>query len=123
MSAPDPRRVTPDAGSVSRAVPEDAHAQRLRSRLGRRLLAAVIIGPLTGLVVGGIIAAVAIGAWDRGAVMVLVGSVVACTMLSLLWAGYSSLESPDPGQEPSDTERPIADRRAIVREESEGELP
>ena len=104
-------------------MPEDAHAQRLRSRLGRRLLAAVIIGPLTGLVVGGIIAAVAIGAWDRGAVMVLVGSVVACTMLSLLWAGYSSLESPDPGQEPSDTERPIADRRALVREESEGELP
>jgi hypothetical protein len=39
-------------------------------------------------------------------------------MLALLWGGYSSLESPDPGREPSDTERPITDRSELVREES-----
>jgi hypothetical protein len=35
----------------------------------------------------------------------------------MLMLGYSSLESPDPGREPSDTARPIADRREAVREE------
>jgi hypothetical protein len=51
--------------------------------------------------------------------MVMVGTAIAGTMLALLWGGYSSLESPDPGREPSDTERPIADRSELVREESE----
>lgn len=37
--------------------------------------------------------------------------------VGMLIAGYSSLESPDPGTEPSDTARPIADRPEAVREE------
>jgi hypothetical protein len=37
--------------------------------------------------------------------------------IGMLIAGYSSLESPDPGAEPSDTARPIADRPEAVREE------
>jgi hypothetical protein len=37
--------------------------------------------------------------------------------VGMLVAGYSSLESPDPGSEPSDTARPIADRPEVVREE------
>jgi hypothetical protein len=97
----------------------DDSTQRLRSRLGRRLLIAAVLGPAIGLAAGGVIAAIAIGTWNRAAAMVLVGAVVASTLLSLLWAGYSSLESPDPGQEPSDTQRPIADRPAFVREETE----
>jgi hypothetical protein len=35
----------------------------------------------------------------------------------MLVAGYSALESPDPGKEPSDTERPILDRPEATREE------
>jgi hypothetical protein len=37
--------------------------------------------------------------------------------VGMLIAGYSSLESPDPGAEPSDTARPVADRPEAVREE------
>jgi hypothetical protein len=37
--------------------------------------------------------------------------------IGMLIAGYSSLESPDPGAEPSDTARPVADRPEAVREE------
>jgi hypothetical protein len=97
----------------------DPSTQRLRSRLGRRLIIAAMLGPAIGLATGAVIATIAIGAWNRATLMVLVGTVVACTLLALLWAGYSSLESPDPGLEPSDTQRPIADRSALVREESD----
>ncbi|HET8786921.1 MAG TPA: hypothetical protein VFM38_14900 [Candidatus Limnocylindrales bacterium] len=85
----------------------------------RRLGVSLLIGPLVGLVIGAIIAAVAFESWGTGSVMVMVGTAIAGTMLALLWGGYSSLESPDPGREPSDTERPIADRSELVREESE----
>jgi hypothetical protein len=84
----------------------------------RRLGASLLIGPLVGLVIGAIIAAVAFDSWGTGSVMVMLGTAIAGTMLALLWGGYSSLESPDPGREPSDTERPIADRSDLVREES-----
>lgn len=97
----------------------DPTTQRLRSRLGRRLLMAAVFGPMIGLATGAVIATISIGTWNRATTMVLVGTVVACTLLALLWAGYSSLESPDPGAEPSDTQRPIADRSALVREESD----
>jgi len=96
----------------------DPSTQRMRTRLSRRLLVAAVVGPVIGLATGGVIAAIAIGTWNTTTTMVLVATVVACTLLSLLWAGYSSLESPDPGREPSDTQRPIADRAAAVREES-----
>jgi hypothetical protein len=101
----------------------DPSSQRLRSRLGRRLLIAAVLGPAIGLASGGVIATIAIGTWNIATTMVLVGTVVACTLLALLWAGYSSLESPDPGREPSDTQRPIADRPALTRRESDAGLP
>jgi hypothetical protein len=101
----------------------DPSTQRLRSRLSRRLITAAVLGPLVGLASGGVIAAITVGTWNRAAAMVLVGSVIACTMLALLWAGYSSLESPDPGMEPSDTRRPLGDRSDLTREESDAGLP
>ncbi|MBC8090870.1 MAG: hypothetical protein H7Y15_02810 [Pseudonocardia sp.] len=91
--------------------------RRIGSRLRRRLTIAVLAGPLIGLAIGAVVATVVFDAWGRGATMVVLGAVVASTLLALLWAGYSSLESPDPGHEPSDTERPIADRPELTREE------
>lgn len=97
----------------------DPSTGRIGARLRRRIVSAVIFGPLVGLAVGAAIA-FAFGSWGRASVMVLIAAVVAGTLLGLLVAGYSSLESPDPGREPSDTERPIADREGLVREESGG---
>ncbi len=41
-------------------------------------------------------------------------------LVGALIGGYASLESPNPGREPSDTERPIVDRPGLVREEHPG---
>lgn len=81
------------------------------------------MGPLVGLAVGGVIASFAFDSWGAGAIMVLLAGAVAGTLLALLFGGYSSLESPDPGEEPSDTQHPIADRPELVREENDDSLP
>ncbi|HET9310192.1 MAG TPA: hypothetical protein VFP41_03080 [Actinomycetota bacterium] len=96
----------------------DPASRRIGSRIRRRLGVSLLIGPLLGLAVGALIASLAFDSWGTGSIMVLIGAMIAGTMLALLWGGYSSLESPDPGQEPSDTERPIADRSQLIREES-----
>jgi hypothetical protein len=91
--------------------------ERIGSRLGSRLGIALLVGPVIGVVIGLAIGFVFFEPMGRGFTMTIVGTTIAATMLSLLWAGYSSLESPDPGNEPSDTERPLADRTDAVREE------
>ena len=96
---------------------DEPGTRRVRRRLSGRLAVALIVGPLAGLAVGASIVAVALDSWDGLAIAVVLGAVIASTFLALLWAGYSSLESPDPGREPSDTERPVADRSSLVREE------
>lgn len=95
----------------------DPASSRVGKRLGSRLAVALVAGPLAGLAIGGVIAAIVFGTWGRGAFMTLIGGAVAGTLLALLWGGYSSLESPDPGREPSDTQRPVADRPELTREE------
>ncbi|HJR97910.1 MAG TPA: hypothetical protein VJ979_08405 [Actinomycetota bacterium] len=100
----------------------DPASQRIGSRIRRRLGVSLLVGPLFGLAVGALIAALAFDTWGTGSIMVLIGAAIGGTMLALLWGGYSSLESPDPGHEPSDTERPIADRSELVREESQDQL-
>lgn len=97
----------------------DRRSDRISTRFGRRTIVALVLGPLAGLTIGGLVAAIVLDGWDAAAIGIVLGGLVACTLLALLWAGYSSLESPDPGREPSDTERPIADRRSMVREEDE----
>jgi hypothetical protein len=97
----------------------DRRSERINARLRRRTIVALVAGPLAGLAIGGLVAAATLDGWGAAAIGIVLGGVVACSLLGLLWAGYSSLESPDPGREPSDTERPIADRRSMVREEDE----
>jgi hypothetical protein len=57
--------------------------------------------------------------FDRSAAVLtsILASAVFGLGAGMLVAGYSSLESPDPGAEPSDTARPVADRPELVREE------
>lgn len=97
----------------------DERNERLSSRLSSRFLVAVVAGPLIGLAIGAIAGFIFFEPGGGGFTVTLIGTAVFVTMLALLWAGYSSLESPDPGREPSDTERPISDREELVREEHE----
>ena len=98
---------------------EDARAAQLRDRLKRRLVVASVAGPAIGVVVGIVVGSVAFRVGGLGFVMVLVGCVIFATAVALLVASYSSLESPDPGAEPSQVERPIADRPGATRSEAE----
>lgn len=98
---------------------DDARAARLRDRLKRRLLIAAVVGPTIGVVVGVLVGSLAFHVGGLGFVMVLVGCIIFATAVALLIASYSSLESPDPGLEPSQVERPIADRPGATRTEAE----
>jgi hypothetical protein len=99
--------------------PELESQQRMRRRLSSRLLLGLAIGLLVGIVAGVIVGA-AVSTPGRPAFwLALVGCSVFATAVAALVAGYSSLESPDPGAEPSDTESPVVDRPELTREEHE----
>jgi hypothetical protein len=90
--------------------------ERLRTRLGSRLVLGGLIGAGIGAGLGLLVGVI----WfaETGAIMSgALGGAVFGFGVGMLMLGYSSLESPDPGREPSDTARPIADRREAVREE------
>jgi hypothetical protein len=101
----------------------DPATERIGGRMRRRMGAALVIGPVAGAAVGAIGGWIAFGRWSGAMLGAIVAGVVAGTMLGLLWGGYSSLESPDPGREPSDTERPVTDRTDLVREERGDPIP
>ena len=78
------------------------------------------LGGLLGAIAGAIVGAVVgLLVFDRSVAVLtsILASAVFGLGVGMLVAGYSSLESPDPGAEPSDTARPVADRPQVVREE------
>ncbi len=89
---------------------------RLLGRLGSRLVAGGVGGAAIGLALGAIIGFLAFDRAGATWASVLGGGIFGLAVGMLVFA-YSSLESPDPGAEPSDTERPVADRPEAVREE------
>jgi len=96
--------------------PESPSQERMHRRLRRRLPFGGLVGAIAGAVVGGLLGLLF---FDRSVaiLMSIVASGVFGLGVGMLIAGYSSLESPDPGAEPSDTARPVADRPKAVREE------
>ena len=88
----------------------------MHKRLGARLPLGGLLGAIAGAIVG---AVVGLLVFDRsvGVLTSILASAVFGLGVGMLVAGYSSLESPDPGAEPSDTARPVADRPEAVREE------
>ena len=88
----------------------------MHRRLGGRLPLGGLLGAIAGAMIGALVGLIF---FDRSAA--ILASILALAVFGLgvgmLVAGYSSLESPDPGVEPSDTPRPVADRPELVREE------
>ena len=89
---------------------------RMHRRLRGRLPLGGFLGAIAGVMLGALVGFLF---FDRSAAILT--SILAATVfgvgVGMLVAGYSSLESPDPGAEPSDTARPVADRPEAVREE------
>jgi len=94
----------------------DERQERMEGRLRHRMLGALLLGPLVGLVVGTLIALIVLDEFGGAAVGIVVGAVLAATLLALLLSGYSSLESPEPGLEPSDAERPLSTNELVTEE-------
>ena len=93
---------------------------RIRLRISGRLLLGASVGLLVGasLGAGGGLIFSSVGRpafW--GAV---VGGCIFGVGIGMLVLGFSALESPDPGEEPSDTVRPVKDRAELTREEDPG---
>ncbi len=98
-------------------MPETRRQIRMHRRLSLRLLiaggAGLIIGATLGALAGAVIFKAGTGAfWTASLSGCIFGFGV-----GMLAGGYSSLESPDPGNEPSDTKRPSLDRPEATREE------
>jgi predicted phage tail protein len=88
----------------------------MHKRLGARLPLGGLLGAIAGALVGALVGTLF---FERSAAILtsIFASAVFGLGVGMLVAGYSSLESPDPGAEPSDTGRPIADRPEVVTEE------
>ena len=88
----------------------------MHRRLGGRLPLGGLLGAVAGAMFGALVGLVF---FDRSAAILasILASGVFGLGVGMLVAGYSSLESPDPGAEPSDTARPVSDRPEVVREE------
>ena len=95
---------------------ESPPQERLHRRLGKRLVVGGLIGAVLGIGVGALVGAIWFERAGAALTSALAGGIFGIAV-AMLMSGYSSLESPDPGSEPSDTARPVADRPGAVREE------
>jgi gas vesicle protein len=81
----------------------------MRIRITRHLLVGLLLGGVAGSIVGLVLEF----AFDHGGTefaIAWVAWVLFGSGIGTLVGGYSSLESPQPGNEPSEVERPIRDR-------------
>jgi hypothetical protein len=95
----------------------DPGTARVGSRLGRGLLLGLALGALAGAVIGAIAGATLGSGGATKFWTFFIAAFVACSALGTLIGSYSSLESPQPGQEPTDTERPVRDADGLTTEE------
>jgi cation transporter-like permease len=101
----------------------DPGTARVERRLGRGLL----VGVGTGAIVGAVIGAIAGATLGSGGATkfwtFFIAAFVACSALGALIGSYSSLESPQPGHEPTDTARPVRDADGLTTEERPPRTP
>lgn len=86
-------------------------------RLSRGIVTGLGAGLVAGAVLGVVVGIICCNPPGRGFWMAVVASVVAGIGVGTFVGGLSRLESPDPGSEPSDVERPIRDEPSLTKEE------
>lgn len=94
--------------------------RRMRTRIPKRIALGLAIGAGLGAVMGALAGAIPSAPASIGILVIVFACAIFGGMVGALIGGYASLESPDPGREPSDTERPITDRPGLTREEHPG---
>ena len=89
--------------------------ERFEPRLKGRLFAGFLIGALVGGALGLLVGILFFDGRTGAIVAAALGGVIAGLLYGALVGSYSSLESPDPGREPSETAHPL-DEPAVDEE-------
>jgi hypothetical protein len=96
--------------------------EQVWGRIRRGWLKGALVGALVGAAIGLVLGAIVFG--SAGAI---VGAVVAGAVglggLGAFWGVLSGLETPDPGNEPSQAERPLSVSELTSEEHDRGEPP
>jgi hypothetical protein len=95
----------------------DQMRESFEPRLKGRLSAGVLLGVLVGAILGLTVGFIAFDGRTAAVVACALGGVIAGLLYGALVGSFAGLESPDPGQEPSDTEHPLSE--PAVEEEDE----
>jgi hypothetical protein len=93
-----------------------ANEERAWGRIRGGLLKGLVIGAIAGGLLGAILGAIVFQGPGAILAAALAGA-IGFGGLGAFWGVLGGLESPDPGREPGDTERPVADVPELTREE------
>jgi hypothetical protein len=85
--------------------PNERFERRLKGRLSAGLLVGVLVGGILGVIVGFI----AFGGRAPAIAACGLGGIIAGFLYGALVGSFAGLESPDPGQEPSETPHPFSE--------------
>jgi hypothetical protein len=86
-------------------------------RLSRRLLWGTVIGALACGLVGLVVGLIVFRPWSTAMWLTVAGSAFFGACVGALAGGMSALESPDPGEEPSQFERPVTEPSGLTTKE------
>jgi hypothetical protein len=93
----------------------EERSTRVARRLRKRLIVGLASGAFLGAVVSILVGVLVSSPGALGFRIIVVATTIFGAMLGALIGGYSSLESPDPGQEPSDSTHPF--HEGLTRQE------
>jgi hypothetical protein len=98
---------------------EERRDSRHTSRLSRRLLVGACIGFAACALVGLIVGLIVYRPWSTVMWVTTIGAGFFGAAAGALTGGMSALESPDPGEEPSQFEHPVSDPTGLTRTEQD----
>lgn len=96
--------------------------ERFEPRLKGRLFAGFLVGALVGGALGLVVGILFFEGRPGAIIATTLGGVIAGLLYGALVGSFSSLESPDPGAEPSETAHPLEDP-AVDEEHEPDRLP
>jgi hypothetical protein len=102
-------------------VAREKRERRLTSRWASR----VLIGGAVGAIVGALLGLVVGMVWDtlpNATVATVIAGAIFGMAVGAIPSGMSALESPDPGNEPSEVENPVMDRPEPTRVQGEDDV-
>jgi hypothetical protein len=99
--------------------PEDRTPRtvRIRKRLGKRLIGGLLVGVALGIGIGIVVGSTVYRAGSSAMWAVIIAAAVFAGTIGAFLGGMASLESPDPGLEPSQFDDPLKDPQGLISEE------